>query len=103
MVAHSAISKLADPAKLAAFCAANGIRGIRIFGSFARGDQTPESDIDILLEFTAGSDPDLFELGGMQQDLCEIFNREVDLKIPDMFSPHNLERVVSNSVIAFAA
>lgn len=103
MVAHASISKLADTAKLAAFCTANRVCGIRIFGSFARGDQTPESDIDLLLEFAPGVHPDLFELGGMQQDLCDIFNREVDLKTPDMFSPSNLKRVVSDSVIAFAA
>ena len=64
---------------------------------------TPDSDIDVLLEFEAGTDPDLLELGGMQQDLSDLFGREVDLKTPDMFSPSNLRRVLDQSVIGYAA
>ena len=90
-------------ATLVAFCTKHHIRALRIFGSSARNELTPESDIDILLEFQPGIDPDLFELGGMQQDLSEIFDREAYLKTPDMFTPHNLQRVLSTSVIAYAA
>ena len=67
-----------------------------------RNELTPESDIDILLEFQPGIDPDLFELGGMQQELSDIFDREVDLKTPDMFSPHNLKRILASSVLGYA-
>lgn len=48
-----------------------------IFGSYARGEQTAESDIDILIQ------PDksvgLFKLSGMHLDLQELLNLEVDL------------------------
>ena len=90
-------------AALVAFCAKHHIRALRIFGSGARNELTPESDIDILLEFQPGIDPDLFELGGMQQDLSTIFDREADLKTTDMFSPHNVQRVIASSVLAYAA
>ena len=79
------------------------LKGIVLYGSEARGEATPESDIDILLEFPPGIDPDLFELGGMQQELSDIFDREVDLKTPDMLSPHNLQRIIASSVLAHAA
>ncbi len=88
---------------LAAFCAKHRIRALRLYGSFIRNELTPESDIDILLEFQPGIDPDLFELGGMQQELSDIFDREVDLKTPDMFSPHNLQRILASSVLGYAA
>ena len=90
-------------AALAAFCQRHKVRALRIFGSFVRDELTPESDIDILLEFAPGVDPDLFELGGMQQELSDIFDREADLKTPDMFSPHSLQRIIASSVLAHAA
>ena len=89
--------------ELASFCARNRVRTLRIFGSYVRGDLTPDSDIDVLIEFQAGVDPDLFELGGMQQDLTDILGREADLKTPEMFSAANLQRVLASSVIGYAA
>ncbi len=76
---------------------------LRVFGSAVNGNFTPESDVDVVLEFQPGVDPDLFELGGMQQELTAIFGRLVDLKTPDMFSPANLRRVMGQSRIAYAA
>ncbi|HMN41685.1 MAG TPA: nucleotidyltransferase family protein [Phycisphaerales bacterium] len=90
-------------ALLGAFCVGHRVSTLRIYGSFVRNELTPESDVDVLLEFQPGVDPDLFELGGMQQELSDIFDREVDLKTPEMFSPHNLRRVIASSVLAHAA
>jgi uncharacterized protein len=92
-----------DPARLAAFCARHRIRILRVFGSALRPDFGAESDIDVLLEFEAGVDPDLFELGGLQQDLSALLGREVDLKTPDMFSPASLRRILESSVVGYAA
>ncbi len=90
-------------ADLAAFCAEHRVQTLRIFGSFARGELTPDSDIDLLLEFHPGVAPDLFELGGMQQDLTDILGREADLKTPERFSPFNLQRILASSVLGYAA
>jgi predicted nucleotidyltransferase len=68
-----------------------------------RDDFGPDSDLDVLLEFEAGVDPGLFELGGMQQDLSDLFGREVDLKTPEMFGPTNFQRVLASSVVGYAA
>ena len=92
-----------EPSTLADFCARHRVRFLRVFGSVARGVDHPGSDIDILIEFHQGVDPDLFELGGLQQDLTDLFQRDVDLKTPEMFSPANLQRVLASSVLAFAA
>lgn len=53
-----------------------------LFGSFARGEQTDESDVDILFVPDMSQNFSLFTLGGMYMDLKEILGREVDL-IPD--------------------
>ena len=92
-----------EPAKLAAFCRHHRVRTLRLFGSVLRPDFRPDSDVDILIEFQPGVDPDLFELGGMQQDLSDLLGREVDLKTPEMFSPANLKRVLESSQLGYAA
>ena len=50
-----------------------------LFGSFARGEQTENSDIDILFVPDMSKNFSLFTLGGMYMDLKEMLGREVDL------------------------
>ena len=53
-----------------------------IFGSFARGEETPTSDIDILFVPDYSGKPfTLFTHGGMYMDLKELLGREVDLVV----------------------
>ena len=50
-----------------------------IFGSYARGEQTADSDIDILILPDKSQHFSLFTLSGMYEDLKELLNCEVDL------------------------
>ena len=50
-----------------------------LFGSYARGEQTAESDIYILILPDKSQHFSLFTLSGMYEDLKELLNREVDL------------------------
>lgn len=50
---------------------------IGIFGSFARREQTPESDIDILVKFRKTIS--LLDLARIQRELSQILGREIDL------------------------
>ena len=50
-----------------------------LFGSYARGEQTAESDIDILILPDKSQHFSLFTLSGMYEDLKELLGREVDL------------------------
>lgn len=50
-----------------------------LFGSFSRGDETENSDIDILVDFEKDAHVGLFKYAGMYSDLKEILGREVDL------------------------
>lgn len=50
---------------------------ISVFGSYARNEDRPDSDIDILVRFEKKKS--LFDLGGMKYDLTELLNRPVDL------------------------
>jgi len=50
---------------------------IGVFGSYARGDEKPGSDIDILVEFS--STPDLFEFFEIEEYLERVLDRKIDL------------------------
>lgn len=52
------------------------IQRIGLFGSAARGQLTPESDVDIVVEL---AEPDLLALVGIKQDLEKLLNRSVDI------------------------
>lgn len=74
---NPAVSVPAD--RLAAFCQANGIARLELFGSALREDFGPDSDIDLLVEFEPDRTPSLLALAGMEIDLSEKFGRKVDL------------------------
>ena len=50
-----------------------------LFGSFSRGEQREDSDVDILFVPDMSQNFSLFTLGGMYMDLKELLGREVDL------------------------
>lgn len=57
--------------------AQNKAYDVRVFGSVARGDATPESDVDFLVTFEEGAS--LYDLSGIVIDLKEFLGREVNV------------------------
>jgi len=55
----------------------NRAHNVRVFGSVARGDATPDSDIDLLVDFEPGAS--LYDLSGLRLDLIDLLGREVDV------------------------
>ena len=63
-----------------------------LFGSFARGEETPTSDVDILFVPDRSDKPfTLFTHGGMLMDLQELLGREVDLVEEGSLRPYAAE------------
>ena len=54
-----------------------GVRSMRLFGSYARGEATEQSDVDILID--RGGIRSGFVLGGLYQDLRDGFQKELDM------------------------
>lgn len=51
-----------------------------LFGSFSRGTETPNSDIDLLVDYdNSNGVVSLFTMGGMMMDLTDLLGRKVDL------------------------
>ncbi len=57
--------------------AQHGAHNVRVFGSVARGDAQPDSDVDLLVEMESGRS--LLDLGGLLMDLQALLGREVDV------------------------
>ncbi len=68
-----------DRRRLAAFCRKWKVGRLLLFGSALRDDFGPDSDVDLVAEFAADGVWGLFDLVRMQQELCGIFGRHVDL------------------------
>lgn len=89
--------------RIATFCLQHKIARLSLFGSVLRADFGPDSDIDVLIEFQPEARPSLLDLGGMQQELCELFGRQVDLKTPEFLSPFVREAVEREARLQYAA
>lgn len=69
--------------RIADICRRYGVRSLKLFGSAARGDETPASDVDLLVEFAPGGAPTGFALVDLQDELSTVFDgRAVDLAFP---------------------
>lgn len=55
------------------------LRAVYLFGSYARGEATEKSDVDILIDRTGSKVKGMFDMGGLYNDLCDSIGKEVDL------------------------
>lgn len=78
--------------------AAMGAGSLSLFGSVARDEAGPDSDVDVLIEMNRPLD--LFDLGGIQVRLEEIIGCKVDLVMPDSLRPRLRARVLAEAVRA---
>ena len=63
--------------EIKAIVARHNGRGVAIFGSVARGDETTSSDVDFLVDFDRGSS--LFDVMHVEDDLVELLGRRIDV------------------------
>ncbi len=72
------------------------VRSLAIFGSYARGEQTPESDLDVLVEFDRA--PDLYAFVELGLDLEEALGLTVDIGTQENLKPRALPTVLHDLV-----
>jgi len=73
-----------------------GARNVRIFGSMARGDAGPDSDLDILVDMEPGRS--MFDLGGLLYDLQAFLGVDVDVVTEKGLRPRTRGRVLWEAV-----
>jgi hypothetical protein len=88
--------------KIASFCRRNSIHKLAFFGSVLRDDFTPESDVDVLVEFAPGTRVGL-HFFDMERELAEILGRKVDLNTTGFLSKYFREQVISEAEVLYDA
>ena len=77
-------------------CARHGVESIRVFGSVARGDARPDSDLDLLV--TVGSKPGPWFPGGLIADLEELLSVRVQVVTEAGLNAHLRSEVLAEAV-----
>jgi predicted nucleotidyltransferase len=76
-----------------------GVKTLELFGSVARDEAGPESDIDFLVEFTI--EPTLFDLFRVQHYLEDLLDCEIDLGTRAALKAHLREPVIKDTIRVF--
>jgi hypothetical protein len=76
--------------------ARHGAKRIRIFGSVARREARPDSDVDFLVDLEPGRS--LFDLGGLLMDLQDLLGRKVDVVTEKGLHRYIRDRVLKEAV-----
>jgi len=77
-------------------CARHGCGNVRIFGSVARGEATPESDLDLLVDITG--ELTQWWPGGLVVELEELLGRHIDVATVDGLNPWVRPYVLAEAV-----
>ncbi|PWR69707.1 nucleotidyltransferase family protein [Methanospirillum lacunae] len=76
--------------------AIHGARKIRIFGSVIRGEDTPESDLDLLVEFEPGRS--LIDHIALIQDLQDLLERNVDVVTENGLNTYIRDQIIQEAI-----
>jgi uncharacterized protein len=80
---------------------ARGLTRLALFGSAARGDMGPKSDIDLLIEVDPERRFGLFAFLDLKDDLARLLGRPVDLAFPDAMRPRLRTAVLQDAIEVF--
>jgi predicted nucleotidyltransferase len=80
---------------------AAGILHAGVFGSVARGEARPDSDIDVLVDFTPGKPDSVFAYAGLKRQVARLFPRRCDVVDAAAMHPTVRDRVMRDLVLAF--
>jgi uncharacterized protein len=96
-----ALATRLDPALFRAFCKSHGISRLRAFGSFARGEATPESDLDLIADFIGPVS--LFDIVRIERELSDLVGVQVDLLTEGAISPYIRPRIADDIKVLYEA
>ena len=77
--------------ELERLCRENDVSVLGLFGSAARGEASPDSDIDLIVRFSERKS--LLDLVRIEREIAELIGRDVDLLTEASISPHLRDRI----------
>jgi hypothetical protein len=80
---------------------ARGVRHAALFGSYARGDNRPDSDIDIMIELDPATHMTVFGYAGLKAFIAGLFDRPVDIVNRDSLKPFVRPAATVDAIDAF--
>lgn len=89
------MNQIIDRSKIEDICKENDIAFLGVFGSYARGEETQKSDVDLLVRFSKRKS--LFDLAGVEEVLSKRLGRKVDLVTEGGLSPYLKDRILEET------
>lgn len=83
-------------AQLPALAEQYRVNSLGVFGSYVRGEQTPESDLDVLVTFSKA--PGLFQYIELEEHLSDLVGIKVDLVMKDALKPAIGARILAEVI-----
>jgi uncharacterized protein len=80
---------------------ARGVRHAALFGSVARGEERPDSDLDIMIELDPDAKIGIFKYAGIRRYIAELFADPVDVVDRASLKPHVRPSAENDAVYAF--
>jgi predicted nucleotidyltransferase len=80
---------------------ARGVSHAALFGSRARGDNHPDSDIDIMVEFDPAARVTVFNYAGLKDYIASLFDGPVDVVNRDGLKPYIRPVATADAIYAF--
>ena len=90
-------------AKIEDFCRRSHIRRLALFGSVLRDDFSPESDVDVLVEFDPAARVGLIRLAGMEIELSRILGRKAEMHTVKGLNQHFRDKVLGEAEVLYVA
>ena len=78
-----------------------GVLHVALFGSVARGEATPASDIDIMIEIEPDAPVGVYEYVGIKQYIADLFPRPVDVVDREALKPYVRPAATADAIYAF--
>ena len=92
-----------DTRAIADFCHRHRITKLSLFGSVLRSDFSPNSDVDVLVEFEPKAVVGYMDLADMEIELSEFLGHKVDLRTPAELSRYFRQQVQDTAEILYAS
>ena len=90
-----------DLPRLTAYCRQEDVEMLAVFGSVARNEATPESDVDLLVRFRRARS--LLQIVRIERELGVIIGRHIDLLTETAISPYLRDRILRELRVLYAA